>query len=123
MGLFTSSKMSELHKTNQELTQQLLELTKANELLTREVEQLKEEITYLSISDDELDLNTNAIKEFVETMLDDENINIAYFPDAVERAIYTNVFTIALGMIQKILSTTEIKLLSHIITLRMRPTE
>lgn len=61
------------------------------------------------------------LNAFVEKMLTDENVNIAYLPDFVERQLYRNVFTILLGVIQNLFSTTSINLLNHKIAFTISP--
>jgi len=72
--------------------------------------------------------NTNGSKiskkqmdQFIENLLNDQNINITYLPDFVERQLYRNMFTIFLGLIEKMAETTEIKILGHHITTHFSP--
>ena len=59
------------------------------------------------------DISTAEIDKFVEEILKDPNVNIGYLPDWVERKIYKNVFTIALGLVDKFADTTSVKFLGH----------
>lgn len=66
-------------------------------------------------------LSKEKINEFVEELLNDENINIKYLPDYVERQLYRNIFTIAIGVLEKLLNTTEINMIGHQVKLSMQP--
>ena len=69
------------------------------------------------------ELSKKRINQFVETLLDDENINIAYFPDAIERQIYRNVFTILVNLLDSLFDTTSVKFLGHKLVFDMMPLE
>lgn len=57
-----------------------------------------------------------SIEEFVNQLLKDEDINIGLLPDCIEKKIYLNVFTLLVNLLDKLLSTSEIRLLNHKIT-------
>jgi len=50
------------------------------------------------------------VDKFVEKILKDQDINIGYFPDFVERKIYKNVFTILVNVLDEIDDTTSMTL-------------
>ena len=70
---------------------------------------------------DLLKLSKIRINQFVEKILEDENVNIKYLPDFVERQIYRNVFTILINLLENILETTSIKFLGHNLTFDINP--
>lgn len=87
--------------------------------LKQENERLKKEIETLKHQLDEIDtkpgskLSKERLNEIVENMIQDENVNIDYLPDWVERKIYRNVFTILINLLDESLETTKVKLLGH----------
>lgn len=93
---------------------------KARELETKiqelelENKRLKDEVE--SISRDKpvgSQLSKERLKEFVEKLIKDEDINIDYLPDFVERKIYTNVFNILINLLDETTKTTGIDFLGH----------
>jgi len=73
--------------------------------------------------------NKNKLKEiskkkvnlFVEQLLDDENVNIRYLPDFVERQIYRNVFNILINVMDSLVDTTGVKFMGHEIVFDLKP--
>lgn len=61
------------------------------------------------------------INEFVENMLQNPDINIYGFPDALEKQIYRNVFGMLLNMLDNTLETVEVRLLGHKIIFDVQP--
>ena len=66
-------------------------------------------------------LSEEQIKQFVEELLTDDNINIGYLPDWVERKLYINIFNILIGLLKKTVKSTSIKFIGHQIYLDMKP--
>lgn len=66
-------------------------------------------------------LSEEQIKIFVEELLTDENINIEYLPDWVERKLYINIFNILIGLIKKSAESTSINFIGHKINLDLIP--
>lgn len=58
-------------------------------------------------------INSTVISEYVDEILKDENINIAYLPDIVEGSIYKNVIRLILIIIGKIGNTAALDLFGH----------
>jgi len=67
------------------------------------------------------EISVQKINEFVDKMLTDENINIKYLPDFVERQIYINIFTILISLLNNTLDTAVIQLLGHEIKFNINP--
>ena len=53
------------------------------------------------------------IRDYVSKMLEEDAINIDYFPDYVESAIYENIFMMVLSMMKHMGDETSLKLLGH----------
>ena len=67
------------------------------------------------------ELSRAKVDEFVETLLKDENVNISYLPDWVERKIYKNVLNLILGLLDNTFNSTSVKLLGHLLTVNIVP--
>ena len=65
----------------------------------------------------------NSIEKLVSEMLKNENVNSSYIPDYVEKKIYTNVFTLLIGMMKEVLEDTSINILNQKISFTMNPLE
>lgn len=61
------------------------------------------------------------IEELVEQMLQNPDINVKYLPDAVERQLYRNVFSLALNVLGEVLKSSSVELLGHRIQLTLVP--
>ena len=57
------------------------------------------------------------IRKYVNEMMKDKDINIKYFPDNVEKAIYENTFFIILNILENISETSEIDFIGHKVSL------
>ena len=66
-------------------------------------------------------LSKQQINQFVEKILKNKDINIKYLPDAVEKQIYRNVFTMLINILDNLMETAEIRFLGHNISLDLRP--
>lgn len=62
------------------------------------------------------------IRQYVDDLLKDENVNITGFPDFLEKKIYTNIVTLIVTIIDKVLSSAELRLLNHRISIDVSPT-
>ena len=68
-------------------------------------------------------VNKEKIAQFVEHMLENPDINIYGFPDAIEKQIYRNVFSMLLNVLDYTLETTNIQLLGHKIVFELEPVD
>lgn len=66
-------------------------------------------------------ISKSKIKDYVEAMLNDPNINIYGFPDAIERQLYTNMITLLLHVLNNALQNAEIHLFNHRIVFDVIP--
>lgn len=62
-----------------------------------------------------------SIEKIVIEMLKNEDLNIKYFPDWVEKKIYTNVFTMMMNLVNEILKTTQLQCIGHEVSVSMNP--
>lgn len=69
------------------------------------------------------ELSKDRIEEFVEELVSDENVNIGYLPDFVEKQIYRNVFTMLIGLLDNVIDSTNIEFMGHEITFDIHPKE
>ena len=74
-----------------------------------------------SEEEEEEDLSKTVIRKFVTELLNDENININGFPDILEEQLYHKMVTVAIGLLSKVIDTTEVKLLGHRIKFLIEP--
>ena len=110
------------------------DLASENNNLKQEISALKQKITSLEevIRKPNTNLNTlsmQALEErlqvsvakLVDNMLENDNVNSSIIPDYVERKIYTNVFTILIGIMKETIDDTSINLLNQNIKFVMTP--
>ena len=122
------NKMDQLTKDNIQLTEQLIKLSELldfeqldNINLRKELELAnKEEECKQKEQDNRSKLN---VEEFVDDMLKDVDVNIKGLPDFIEKKIYTNVLTILIGILSKVLTTTSVEVLNHKIKFDIVPKE
>jgi len=62
-----------------------------------------------------------SVAKLVDNMLENDNVNSSIIPDYVERKIYTNVFTILIGIMKETIDDTSINLLNQNIKFVMTP--
>ena len=61
------------------------------------------------------------IDEYIDSLLNNENVNIKYIPDIAERQIYRNVFTMIVNILDETLKQTSVKFLGHQLTFELKP--
>jgi len=120
-----------IHETSIEYQDKLIEKDQIISDLTKELKALKKLVKKkkkkkrLLVQEESPESSCNIseekLKEFVEELLKDENINIAYLPDWVERQLYLNFLTILMGFIQKTTKTSAINMLGHQINFKISP--
>jgi hypothetical protein len=102
-------------------------LVKENEKLKKKIESL-ESVNYntdliiknnnLDVIEDELKVS---IKNLVNELMKNENINFALIPDYVEKKIYENVLTLGISLLKETLEKTKITILNQDITFNLQP--
>jgi len=63
-----------------------------------------------------VECSKEAIEQFVQQLLKDEDINIGLLPDCIEQKIYTNVIKLIVSILDKLLASCQVSLLNHKIT-------
>lgn len=58
-------------------------------------------------------ISSEALAQYIDSLMGDKATNIAFLPDFVERKIYTNVFAILLRLLDDTLDKSAISLLGH----------
>lgn len=130
-------KYERIIQQNNEYKSKIDELECHIDLLKKQNEKLKSEINNANNQHNEVMLNktivnaTDKIKlsesskerinVFVEELLNDENVNIKYLPDFVERQIYRNVFNLLINLLEHILNTINIQFMGHEVKLDLKP--
>lgn len=74
----------------------------------------------LSKKPDEDTSETSAIEQYIDSFLHDEQINTC-LPDKMERKMYKKVLTKTIALLEKVLETTEIKILNHRVRFVLEP--
>ena len=102
-----------------ELTKQLESLKNMNSMLEAK---LLDKNKTLEVENANLsEISKHKIDEFVEELLKNENVNIGYLPDFVERQIYKNIFGVLIGLMETTLKTTSINFLGHQMSFNVKP--
>ena len=69
----------------------------------------------------DLTLSKEEIKRFVDELLLDKDINIGLLPDAIERALYENILTILMKLVQHSLDDLKISFMGHNLKISLEP--
>ena len=59
-----------------------------------------------------------SVKKMVDDMLENDSVNSSIIPDYIEKKIYTNVFTILIGIMKEVLEDTKINIFNQNISPR-----
>ena len=109
----------------EQLKKEIQSLKSINQSLEQQLISIQDgRINHPTSSNEPIDLNMisqKKINEFVDKLLSDINVNIAYLPDFVERQIYKNVLSILLGILNNTLNTTSINFMGHQLIISMKP--
>ena len=104
---------TEIRQIN-ELLDKCKELENENKKLKNKIEENKKH-NNIKIND----ISEEKINEYIDDILKNDNINVKYLPDSVEKAIYKNIFTIAIHLLDNIMDSTSINLLGHQIKINL----
>lgn len=101
-----------------ELNKEIEALKKINDNLQKEILNkplvLSNSTSGINITTSDLkEISKSKINELVDEILKDENLNIKYLPDYVEKRIYRNVFTMVLGLMDHLVDTTSVNFFGH----------
>lgn len=66
-------------------------------------------------------LSKEKIEKYIDDILADENMNIQYFPDVIEKAVYRNVFRLMFKLMNTLLGTVNFELINHRLRIQMIP--
>lgn len=58
-------------------------------------------------------ISKEQINSYIEKLLNDDNINIKYLPNFVERQIYKNIFNILIGVMDNIIESSSLTIMDH----------
>jgi polyhydroxyalkanoate synthesis regulator phasin len=127
-------KYERIMQENQEYKAKLVELQCHIDLLKKQNDNLRSgiiesakratETTETTETTDKVklsELSKERVDAFVEELLNDENVNIKYLPDFVERQIYRNVFSLLINVLENMLNTTNVQFMGHTITFDLKP--
>lgn len=67
-------------------------------------------------------LSQEQINHYVEELLENEETNIRWLPDVVERKIYRNMFKLMIKLMNKVLNSMSFELVGHKLNINMIPT-
>ena len=57
----------------------------------------------------------------MEKILQDEDINIKYMPDGVERKLYNNILTLLVGLLDRLFKSVSFQMIGHRLRVTMIP--
>lgn len=108
-----------------ELQKQIAVLTKINANLNAKVTEASGFSAAVLVQDNKemqlQEVSKKRIDEVVNSLLADENINMKYFPDWVEKQLYRNVITLMINLCASLLDTASVKCMGHEMTFDLHP--
>lgn len=118
---------AKIKKIEEQRSEYVLELKKEIAVLKLENQKLQKErivlikkISEIQLTKEESVCVSDAkISDYVEKMFKDSCVNIPYFPDSVEKAIYTNVFKLLLSLLAHTGKENTINFLNHKFNLKV----
>lgn len=63
----------------------------------------------------------DAIHKYVDKLLDDQDVNLRYLPDALEHRIYESLITLLIMDLKKTFESTRFEFMDHVITISIEP--
>lgn len=67
------------------------------------------------------DISKQKIELYVDNLLRNPNINAKYFPDGIEKKLYTNVITMIMSIVEKSIEDININFMGHELSFVMKP--
>lgn len=110
--------------SKQALISEINELKKQNESLKNLLDISERRNITSDNSENNIDIKVLSdlkIDEMVNKLLEDENINVKYLPDFVEKAIYKNVLNLTIGLLSNMLSNAHVQVLGHQVKFELTP--
>lgn len=103
---------------NARLKREIQRLEKENAELKSLIEKSNEKKEFVT------QISRQKINQFVdEEIMKNQSVNSPYIPDLMEKQLYRNVINVALGVIESVITTTNISVLGHTIELDIKPKE
>jgi len=113
------SKKSKIEKKIKKLKNKELEKKKRKNKGKRETEENSKQKNKNKMNH----ISEDKIEEFIETVLKNENVNIDYLPDVVEKQIYKNVLLLLFSLMDKTIDKARFQFIGHEIKLTIQPIE
>lgn len=105
--------IAELQKQNKALAQQTKEMRKQYNELYKAVHEYEHTPKHAPQMPINTPISTELIHQYVQNMLDQEEYNIGYIPDFVERQIYEKFFRLLLALLERTIETSSVKIMGH----------
>lgn len=100
--------------------QDIRELKKQNKSLMKMNEDLRKDLKKLMNPDrsgvnipPNRQVSMEVIRQYISDMLENEDCNIEYLPDFVERRLYEKIFSMLMGLMEHTLETTSVNFMGH----------
>jgi hypothetical protein len=115
--------MGNILKSQKPESEQLKIMRAELDSLKKENQQLIQKIDILAKAESKISskLSKEKIQELVSKLIKDDDINIDYLPDFVEKKIYENVLNILVNLLDSVVDTASINILNHTIKLDLVP--
>lgn len=89
-------------------------------------DEIKLEINKIKDMNDSIEENTAIlskmkIEEYINSLLNNENVNITYIPDIAEKQMYINIFSLIINILDETLKKTSVKFLGHELIFELKP--
>lgn len=112
MGLFGSNKKlkERLKRKDQEIQRLRIEQNR----LLKQLEEKNTGQVHKRVS-------IERIQDFVNKLMDNENINIRFIPDAAEKKLYKNILNMMLSILNEIMNETKVEIMGHNIQFQLSP--
>lgn len=116
------NEMQELSKQNKSLRTMNNDLRKEIKQLNRKILEKDQKITSRSqVGVGKTPVSTDALKVYIDQMLENQDLNIKYIPDFVEKQLYQNIFYLLLNLVDHIVETSQAQFLGHEIKFVLQP--
>ena len=69
---------------------------------------------------EEVDEETRAIMQFIDSLLRDNRINTV-LPDSLEKKIYVNMFKMLFAFLKQATDSVKVEFLNHVLTIQVKP--
>lgn len=70
-----------------------------------------------------MDASNERIEQYIDELLADDEINQAFVPDVMERAMYRNVLRLSVRLLERLLRESRVEFLGHTIKFTIEPNE